>query len=190
MKIPANMVASDVATQAELDAAIAAEVIARNIAITAGNVKIAGDLVQSVSSATGAVATGTTTIPLDDTIPQITEGDQYLSLAITPTNASNILEIQVEAYFASTVAGGNMIGALFQDASANALAACAQSFASGHVFGLSLTHRMVAGTTSSTTFRFRAGTSSAGTTTLNGSGGARLFGGVYASAIRIRELKA
>jgi hypothetical protein len=47
---------------------------------------------------------------------------------------------------------------------------------------------MTSGTTSATTFRVRAGASSAGTTTFNGSGGARFLGGVYASSIVIQEV--
>ena len=35
---------------------------------------------QIVNSQTGAVATGTTTIPFDDTIPQNTEGTEFLSV--------------------------------------------------------------------------------------------------------------
>ncbi len=48
-------------------------------------------VVQVVNTQDGAVATGTTVLPWDDTIPQNTEGDQYMSLSITPTNASNKL---------------------------------------------------------------------------------------------------
>jgi len=37
---------------------------------------------------TGAVATGTTAMPSGDTIPTNAQGDQYMSLAYTPTNAN------------------------------------------------------------------------------------------------------
>jgi hypothetical protein len=49
---------------------------------------------------------------------------------------------------------------------------------------------MAAGTTSATTFRVRAGMGGAGTLTVNGQGGVRRFGGVAASSITIREIKA
>ena len=39
-----------------------------------------GSVVQTVSYQTGAVATGTTIIPIDDTIPQISEGNEYMTL--------------------------------------------------------------------------------------------------------------
>jgi hypothetical protein len=49
---------------------------------------------------------------------------------------------------------------------------------------------MVAGTTSSTTFKARAGRdgSGAGTLTINGAATARLLGGVMASSITIMEV--
>ncbi len=53
-------------------------------------------LVQVVNTETGAVATGTTVMPADNTIPQNTEGDEYMTLAITPTNTNNKLLIEVE----------------------------------------------------------------------------------------------
>ena len=46
---------------------------------------------------------------------------------------------------------------------------------------------MTSGTTSSITFRIRAGGNVAGTTTFNGSVGSRFFGGVYNSYIEITE---
>ena len=58
----------------------------------------AGMCVQIQSTQTGAVATGTTVIPLDDSIPQNTEGDEYMSLSITPSDASNILIIDDDCH--------------------------------------------------------------------------------------------
>lgn len=151
--------------------------------------KKTGDIVQVVNSQSGAMATGTTTIPWDDTIPQITEGTEFMTAAITPTNASNILQIEVVANLNAS-AVNYIIGALFQDATANALAAAAvyQEGAS-RAMNMKFTYRMVAGTTSATTFRFRAGPGSAATVTFNGEVGARKFGGVFSSSITITEIK-
>lgn len=138
---------------------------------------------------TGAVATGTTTIPSDDTIPQNTEGDQYMTLAITPNSATSTLIIQVTIQLASSAAGGRMTAALFQDSTANALATAVQGFVDANKpFSMSFTYIMTSGTTSSTTFKVRAGASVAGTTTFNGASGARLYGGTYASSIVITEI--
>jgi hypothetical protein len=143
--------------------------------------------VQRVTSQDGAVATGTTTIPVDDTIPQNTEGTQFLSVAITPTSAANILDIEVSVMVAAS-AIVHMTAALFQDTTANALAARGQkALAAGDLMQMSFMHTMTAGTTSATTFKVRIGGSGASTITLNGAAGARLYGGVSASIIRVTE---
>ena len=155
------------------------------------NPALSGATIQEVHTATGAVATGSTLMPLDDTIPQITEGDQYLSQAITPTNSSNKLLIEVEAILSSGFAGAIiLIGALFQDSTSSAISASFEhSAAANSPVKISIRYEMVAGTTSSTTFKFRAGIAAAGVTTLNGQSAARLMGGVANSFIRITEFK-
>jgi hypothetical protein len=151
-----------------------------------------GSVLQIVNFHTGAVATGTTAIPFDDTIPQITEGDEYMTLAITPTNSSNKLLISIVAAVNSTASNAVLTGALFQDSTANALAA-QQTPRDKSTNAPSLAvieHVMVAGTTSATTFRFRMGALGSATNTFNGSGGGRLYGGVANSSITITEYKA
>ena len=147
-----------------------------------------GAVVQTVSYQTGAVATGTGVIPYDDTIPQIGEGNEYMTLSVTPRSATSKLIIEV--IFNATLNGTvNIAVALFQDATANALAAISYSPpAAGYMENLSLRHSMTSGTTGTTTFRVRAGPTSAATMTFNGSGGARIFGGVMASSIIIQEV--
>jgi hypothetical protein len=148
-------------------------------------------VIQRVYTQTGAVATGTTILPIDDTIPQNTEGVEFMTLAITPTNASNILEIRAIASISSSASGATAAGAaLFQDTTVGALAAVSTTLAGQYyVNPCVICHTMVAGTTSSTTFKIRAGDSAAGTTTFNGQIGARLLGGVYDSFIVITEYK-
>jgi len=149
-----------------------------------------GKIIQVVNTQTGAVATGTTLIANDDTIPQIGEGDQYMSLAITPTNASNKLLIEVVAM---TSHGGTIGGhsvALFQDSTSNALATdIVTKAAATHTYDMSFSHYMAAGTTSSTTFKVRIGASNSGTTTFNGQSGGRKYGGTLASSITITEIE-
>lgn len=152
--------------------------------------KTTGDIVQVVNTETGAVATGTTTMPTDDTIPQNTEGDEYITLSITPTNASNYLQIEFVGMFGNSVTC-NFAVALFQDSTANALAATGNYALTGTEHNIfTLKHRMLAGTTSATTFKIRAGGNNPGTTTFNGISGTRYFGGVNASSITITEIKA
>jgi hypothetical protein len=143
---------------------------------------------QVVSTITGAVATGSTQVPFDDTIPQNTEGDQYMSLAITPKSATSKLVIEVVANFDSSAPAG-VIMALFQDSVANALAASWDfvDTASGRV-QVVLRYVMTSGTTSATTFKVRAGPDGAATLTFNGGSGGRKLGGVMASGIVITEI--
>ena len=144
-------------------------------------------IVQIVNTQTGAVATGTTLIPNDDTIPLSGEGNQYMTLAITPTNVNNKLKIDVVFVGSSNV--DNSLGvALFQDATTNAIAAVWSYIAIGTYITITFSHYMAAGTTSATTFRVRAGGHGAGTTTFNGQAGGRIYGGVMASSITITEI--
>lgn len=145
---------------------------------------------QIVNSQTGAVATGTTIVPFDDTIPQNTEGTEFLSVAITPSSTTNLLLIQVVMNYSFSIAN-TVTMALFQDTTANALAASSEygSTATGMI-NSGLTHYMTAGTTSATTFKVRAGGESAGTLTLNGFSGARKLGGVMISSITVTEYAA
>ena len=153
---------------------------------------VLGKVVQVVNVQTGAVATGTGRIPQDDTIPQITEGDEYMTLAITPTSATNKLLIESTAMM--TVNGGTSLTmALFVGTTANALAAIGGNSNGGSVNrGMTLVHNMVAGTTSELTFRIRLGPNAAVTLAFNsGEGvGTRLYGGVCASSITITEYTA
>lgn len=153
-------------------------------------IKKPGDVVQTQYFATGAVATGTTQIPLDDTIPQNTEGDQYMSLAITPMTTCNLLEAEADAVLYSNTAANVLIVAMFQDSTANALAA-AQFYGGGGATNydgkMSLLIRLIAATVSSTTFKLRGGMNGAGTTTFNGRSGAREFGGVNNSYMKVTE---
>ena len=148
----------------------------------------AGQVLQVVNFQTGERATGTTLIPLDDTIPQNTEGTEFMTLAITPTSATSKLLIEVSAVFYTNPSAW-IIGALFQDATANALAA-SYFYEPNNGAGkeLTLRHYMTAGTTSATTFKFRAGPQASATVVLNGDASARYLGGVAASSITITEI--
>jgi hypothetical protein len=117
-----------------------------------------GDILQVQRTDTGAVATGTTTIPNDDTFPQSTEGDQYMSQAITPSSAANALRARAQAVLANSgSANFHLAIALFQDATANALAAARQLVGlAGFDEVVALEKLMLAGTTSATTLKAAA----------------------------------
>lgn len=145
----------------------------------------AGSVVQVVSTTFSSQLSGTGTIPVDNTIPQNTEGDQYMSQSITPKATTNLLLIEAVIQLQNSVAN-NMIAALFQDTTANALAAAHQFLDTGTAnLQLVIRYSMLAGTTSATTFKIRAGGGSAGTTTFN----AALFGAISRSSLVITEVK-
>ena len=150
-----------------------------------------GKVVQVVHVQNGASATGTTVHPIDDTIPQKTEGDEYLTLAITPTNSSNKLLIEVSIHNSHSATISLNSASLFQDTTANALATNGYTSEAVNRDNIILiTHYMTAGTTSATTFKVRMGGHVAGTTSMNGSSATRKWGGVCASTITITEISA
>lgn len=152
--------------------------------ITAGMTNI---LIGRSSTIINAMSTGSTQIPADDTIPQNTEGDQYMTLSYTPQNTNNILEIVVSASLA-TLGATTATLALYQDSTANALAATATTITTvNQINNLTLQYSMTAGTTSATIFKVRMGPSSATTLTFNGVNGVRRYGGISASSIFIKE---
>lgn len=146
------------------------------------------NVIQIVGNETSAVSTGTTIIPYDDTIPQNTEGDQYLSQSITPRSATSKLLIEVSLMVSNSAANDVTI-ALFQDSNVNAIAAVGDrvSATGGGMQQVVLRKFMTSGTTSSTTFTVRAG-ATGGTLTVNGGGGTRRYGGVATSGITITEI--
>jgi hypothetical protein len=151
-----------------------------------------GEEIRRFRSASGALATGATTIPADDTIPQSTEGDQYFSLTLSARSAANLIRHSVLMSGAHSQAGsGALITALFQDSAANAIAAAwANTIAAGSAVQITLAHMSRVGTTASTTFKVRAGGTAAGTFSLNGAGSARFLGGALQSSYEATELMA
>jgi hypothetical protein len=153
-------------------------------AAPAGGGKVKG----VANTQTGTVATGTTIMPFDNTIPQNTEGDQYLSLAYTPTSASN--KLQIDIFVFGSLSANALLGmALFQDSTANALAGNIAYSVGGptETYILSLRHTMTAGTTSSTTFKVRIGPSDPATFTFAGRSGVGVFGGVASCSLTVTE---
>lgn len=151
-----------------------------------------GGIVQVVNTQSGAVNTGTTQMPYDDSIPQNTEGDEYMTLAITPKSATNKLLIEVVIVLANSSTGSHdaLSAALFQDSTASAIAGISNhlSFVNEPII-LNFKHFMTSGTASETTFKVRAGLAAAGTTTFNGQSTARRLGGITMSSITITEIK-
>ncbi len=162
---------------------------------TAGG-SVSANLIQIVRTSTTASFSIGTTIPFDNTIPQITEGSQVITLAITPTNASNrlYLDAVVSGYMLSG-SGFNAGGAftIFQDTNVNAISSTlggnALPATAGAVYHTKITYNMLAGTTSATTFQIRAGVTSPGDFCYINRETAALYGGSLVLTFTITEVK-
>jgi hypothetical protein len=121
------------------------------------DVRLPGARINKQRSQANALSTGTTITPNDDTIPQNTEGDQYLSVGITPQSAAHLLDIKWSVMAGPSVAAW-VTAALHQDSVANALAAQAsyQSQAGGALIQAG-GHNMLAAVSVATTFKMRLG---------------------------------
>lgn len=161
----------------------------------AGDITFLGDrwgkagLVQIQHAVVNSLISGSTQMPMDDTIPQNTEGIEVITCAITPKNKNNKLLISAVINPTHNTSGGNTSGqaALFKDSDSDALASVQIYVPSTKA--VPLVHLMTAGTTSSVTFKVRAGVSAGGTTYFNGiaGGSTRFGGGVAAMTLTIIE---
>jgi hypothetical protein len=128
-----------------------------------------------------------TIIPFDNSIPQSGEGDEVLSITVTPTNASSILNIDVQLHMGGGL-GDTSIGALFIDATAGALAAAAiVNGNTAQINTLRFSHVVSASNTTQRVYHVRAGSDQAADAFLNGDASARVFGGVAVSSIVVTE---
>jgi len=147
-----------------------------------------GKVVQTVNVQDGEYASTTTLAPQDDTILQNTEGGEFMTVSITPTNVANKLKIEVNTYLHNSAASWINYG-IFQDSTADAIVSGEQYGTTGTgAYNVGLIYWMDAGTTSSTTFKFRAGQHIAGTFGMNGAS-TRRGGGVRYSSMTITEYK-
>jgi hypothetical protein len=162
------------------------------IQIYSPDVPLPGSVLRILTTRTGGQDTGTTTFVGGDNIPQqSTEGDLFQSQAITPASSANVLRITHNGYYTHTTTTTLIICALFQDSTENALsvAASAKADVAGAAAMVHVNHVMLAGTSSSTTFKIHAGGVTAGTTAFNGSSSARAWGGVLGSHLTVEEIQ-
>ena len=145
-----------------------------------------GDRISIYRKSYSSFASGTTRIPMDDTIPQNTEGDQYMSLNYTPTSRANMLKVNAVARGVNS-ASDWLITTLFRDSVANAIAS-SFCLVVNNSFVADVSYFDISKTTSSTTFNVRMGSNSVGTCYFNGFNGSRMLGGSLDSYIEIEEI--
>lgn len=130
-----------------------------------------------------------TVIPLDDTIPQSSEGTEQVTVSYTPKSSTSTLIIRAQFNGSNSASDRTGVMAIFKDSDADAIGASAIGMGSG---GVNISHiaefRITSGTTSAITFKMRYGSDS-GTCYRNANfSGTRLFGGVMSTWISIEEV--
>ncbi|WP_028742282.1 hypothetical protein [Rhizobium leguminosarum] len=126
------------------------------------------------------------TIPLDDTIPQSTEGTQILSLTVTPKRTTDKLLCMFLGQGTVTPAGA-LIAAMFKGAG-NALDAVPVTVpTAGNSVPAALAARFVPGSTDPVTVSVRVGAGS-GVARMNGNASGRLLGGAAVCTLIVKEI--
>lgn len=150
-----------------------------------------GTILQTLESPPYLTYTSTALVtPWDDTIPQITEGLEFMTLQITPRSATNRLRIEAGGLVGNSGSANKHTIHLHQDAIANALTAVGGTN-NNNVDSMywALSHEMVAGTLLAITLRLRIGADS-GNVMLNGDSAGRKYGGVAGWRFRVTEIQA
>lgn len=127
-------------------------------------------------------SSSTTNIPLDDTIPQISEGIELCDVTITPSRIGAKIALNFSC-FIGVSGSGTWTAALFIAGSSNAIQVSSTAIAA-NTGQLVLNHVYEAPSTSTITFSVRAGANGGQNWRVNGSNASRQFGGA-ASAILI-----
>ncbi|MEY2868786.1 MAG: hypothetical protein RIR01_1249 [Bacteroidota bacterium] len=133
-------------------------------------------------------ASGTTTIPFDNTTPQNTEGTEFMTTNFVPIKAFSKIEIDCNMFVAISVGNVANLNALFKSGNANALTAgyCLASVPDGGQ-QTTLKYVDILSSTSAVDYSVRCGGSGPSTVYFNGiSSGAR-FNGTFYSSITIKE---
>ena len=148
-----------------------------------------GAIAQEAKTESSAVATGTTNLPFDDTAPTSSEGDEYMTVAITPKSASSVLLIIAQAYFANS-SSGQSNGMALWDKTAGTLIHAITEFSSTADMTMAplIVATVSAASTSARTYAVRIGRNNAGTITFNGNGSARKYSTTVKSSLRVLEI--
>jgi hypothetical protein len=186
---------NSVAANATLDPGVSAFYIcdgSGNWIVVGQSATYSGKLLQMSTTNTAAYSNITTEIPYDDTIPQITEGDELLTLAFTPLSATSKLVIEGSLIANHSGDGGVDTFALFKDSDANAIYAAFRAGPANSAGTMSFKYIVTAGSTTARTYKLRVGTDSPTTSSvqINGYNGARILGGVVVSSLTISEVAA
>lgn len=150
-----------------------------------------GSIVQSVYAEYTAQSVMSVAIPVDNTIPQNTEGTQILSATITPKSTSNKIRVRFMGQYGVAGAAQPVSAALFKDSAANAI--CATYVVAENTAQWSdqivLSHEDSPASVSAITYKLRVGCAS-GNMWINADGaGSPVFGGTSRATLVVEEIK-
>jgi hypothetical protein len=154
---------------------------------TPGAASAVAQVKTSSTSATFTTTSGGSTV--DFTTPDNVVGAELLTVAITPTSASNYLETEAIVQCAGSTTG-TITGTLFRDAATVPFGGNLLTVATASVgYQLTVRGRILAGSLAATTIRLRIGLSGGGSVKINTafSGGA-LLGGVAVTKLTVTEV--
>lgn len=131
----------------------------------------------------------TNVIPNDDTIPQIGEGTQILSVSLTPRKTTNRVRIRFQGETSLSVVPASVICSLFVNGVANAIAAnVVTHITANYAVLLALEFEHVPNSLAVQTYTLNIGPEAAGTLRLNGTSTGRLLGGASRATLIAEEI--
>ena len=158
------------------------------LTIIGPGVPVTGDVIQRVSTSTGIVKTGTTAVPHDGTIPQITEGDPYIWATMTHSCPANPVQIETLIHHANSNAGARLVQHLHRNSEVNAQLVGVQWSDNVGVQQSYSISGMLATTNSVATGYYVLLGAAAGTNTMNGEGGGSTYGQSNTTHLTVQEI--
>jgi hypothetical protein len=148
-----------------------------------------GVAAQTIALSSVAVDSTGTAIPNDTSKPQIGEGKEVFSQAITPLLATSKLEVTVTLQLSHASTGTDLVVAVFDSAvsATDAVAVGGVAAAGTHMTPATVTYVATTGATSARTISVRYG-GNTGTTFLNQGSGTAFYGGTLTSSCVIKEI--
>ena len=134
------------------------------------------------------VVSTTARIPVDATIPQITEGTQIISMSYAPKKSGNRLLLIANILFSVSI-NASAVGAIFAGSTANAIVASTIQLQSKYEGTLTFGTSFVTSSSASVTYTVRVG-ASAGSLYVNSFDGTNAaFGGTVITSLEIFEIE-
>jgi hypothetical protein len=164
--------------------------VGNGLSLTGTNLAVSGGVVQRVEATpfTTYSSDSSGSLPIDDTIPQKTEGNAYVSVSITPKSSTNRLVIKGIAHIGGN--GADTVCVTLVDTAINDCLAAVVTTLGGANYHASvpIEHELEAGSTSARTYQLRIGAGAGKTFFVNGGTSTRLFGGKMGCRLWVEEI--